>query len=133
MPRTRRRRWEGSSKPATTANISATRTRGPTTPGLRRLTTTWTLSAPPQPTEVAPEDLAVQHLGQYATVKWDDEQQYAIGTIVAVSADADAVRLKLNGIDAPIFFPREVPDDGPAARASSSGFKTRTRLTPTSG
>ena len=29
---------------------------------------------PPQPTEVAPEDLAVQHLGQYATVKWDDEQ-----------------------------------------------------------
>ena len=47
---------------------------------------------PPQPTEVAPEDLAVQHLGQYAAVKWDDEQQYAIGTIIAVSADAEAVR-----------------------------------------
>jgi hypothetical protein len=69
---------------------------------------------PPQPTEVAPEDLAVQHLGQYATAKWGDERQYAIGTIVAVSADADAVRLKLDGIDAPIFFPREAPDDGPS-------------------
>jgi hypothetical protein len=68
---------------------------------------------PPRPTEVAPEALAVQHLGQHATVKWDDERQYAIGTIVAVSADADAVRLKLDGIDAPIFFPREAPDDGP--------------------
>ena len=64
---------------------------------------------PPQPTEIAPEDVAVQHLGQYATVKWDDEQQYAIGTIVAVSADADAVRLTLDGIDAPIAFPRETP------------------------
>jgi len=64
---------------------------------------------PPQPTEVAPEDLAVQHLGQYATVKWDDEKQYAIGTIVAVSADAEAVRLTLDGIDAPITFPRETP------------------------
>jgi hypothetical protein len=69
---------------------------------------------PPQPTEVAPEALAVQHLGQYATVKWGDERQYAIGTIVAVSADADAVRLKLDGIDAPVFFPREAPDDGPS-------------------
>ena len=64
---------------------------------------------PPQPTEVAPEDLAVQHLGQYATVKWGDEQQYAIGTIVAVSADAEAVRLTLDGIDAPVAFPRETP------------------------
>ncbi|MFZ1165420.1 hypothetical protein [Mycobacterium sp.] len=69
-------------------------------------------AAAPEPTEVAPEDLAVQHLGQYATVKWDDEHQYAIGTIVAVSADADAVRVKLDGIDAPIFFPRAAPDDG---------------------
>jgi hypothetical protein len=64
---------------------------------------------PPQPTEVAPEDLAVQHLGQYATVKWDNQLQYAIGTIVAVSADAEAVRLTLDGIDAPIAFPRETP------------------------
>ena len=64
---------------------------------------------PPQPTAVAPEDLAVQHLGQYASVKWDDEKQYAIGTIIAVSADAEAVRLTLDGIDAPIAFPRETP------------------------
>jgi hypothetical protein len=64
---------------------------------------------PPQPTEVAPEDLAVQHLGQYATVKWNDGQQYAIGTIVAVSADTEAVHLTLDGIDAPIAFPRETP------------------------
>ena len=67
----------------------------------------------PQPTELAPEDLAVQHLGQYATVKWDDERHYAIGTIIAVSADTDAVRLKLDGIEAPIFLPRETPEDGP--------------------
>ena len=64
---------------------------------------------PPKPTEVAPEALAVQHLGQYATVKWDDEKQYAIGTIIAVAADAEAVRLRLDGIDAPIAFPRETP------------------------
>lgn len=64
---------------------------------------------PPQPTDVAPEDLAVQHLGQYAAVKWDDEKHYAIGTIIAVSADAEAVRLTLDGIDAPIAFPRETP------------------------
>ncbi|HXS87063.1 MAG TPA: hypothetical protein VN741_15680 [Mycobacterium sp.] len=67
------------------------------------------VSALPHPTEVAPEDVAVQHLGQYATVKWDDERQYAIGTILAVSADADAVRLTLDGIEAPITFPRDTP------------------------
>jgi hypothetical protein len=64
---------------------------------------------PPDPTEVAPEHLAVQHLGQYATVKWDDENQYAVGTIVAISADATAIWLTLGGIDAPIAFPRETP------------------------
>jgi hypothetical protein len=64
---------------------------------------------PPHPTDVAPEDLAVQHLGRYATVKWDDERQYAIGTILAISADAEAVRLTLDGVDAPIAFPRETP------------------------
>ncbi len=78
---------------------------------------------PPQPTEVAPEDLAVQHLGQYATVKWDDEQQYAIGTIIAVSADAEAVRLTLDGIDAPIAFPR-----GDAGQAPSAGLDLRPAL-----
>lgn len=64
---------------------------------------------PPHPTEVAPEDLAVQHLGRYATVKWDDEREYAIGTILAVSADAADVRLTLDGINHPIAFPRETP------------------------
>lgn len=64
---------------------------------------------PPQPTEVAPEELAVQHLRRHATVKWDDERQYAIGTILAVSADAEAVRLTLDGVDDPIAFPRETP------------------------
>jgi hypothetical protein len=65
---------------------------------------------PPHPTEVAPEDLAVQHLGQYATVKWDDDRHYAIGRILAVAADAAEVRLTLDGIDGPIAFPREAPD-----------------------
>ncbi|UMB70564.1 hypothetical protein [Mycobacterium paraterrae] len=64
---------------------------------------------PPQPTEVAPEELAVQHLGQHATVKWEDERHYAVGTILAVSADAAEVRLKLDGIDEPIAFPRDTP------------------------
>ena len=64
---------------------------------------------PPHPTGVAPEDLAVQHLGRYATVKWDDERQYAIGTILAVSADAAEVRLALDGVNDPIAFPRETP------------------------
>jgi hypothetical protein len=66
-------------------------------------------SLPPEPTLVAPEDLAVQHLGQYATVKWEDEKHYAIGTIVAVSASTDSVHLTLDGVDAPIAFPRETP------------------------
>ncbi|WP_343573895.1 hypothetical protein [Mycobacterium sp.] len=64
---------------------------------------------PPHPTEVAPEDLAVQHLGQYATVKWDDDRHYTIGTILAVAADAAEVRLTLDGIDEPIAFRRETP------------------------
>jgi hypothetical protein len=59
----------------------------------------------PQSTEVAPEDLAVQHLGRYATIKWGDDQ-YDIGKIVAVSADAAAVNVKLAGIEAPVSFPR---------------------------
>ncbi len=64
---------------------------------------------PPHPNEVAPSDLAVQHLGRYATVKWEDDRQYAIGTILAVSSDAAEVRLKLDGIDGPIAFPRDTP------------------------
>jgi hypothetical protein len=66
-------------------------------------------AAPPQPTEVAPEDLAVQHLGRYATIKWDDDHQYDIGRIVAVSADAAAVNIKLAGIEAPVSFQRGAP------------------------
>jgi hypothetical protein len=66
-------------------------------------------AAPPQPTEVAPEDLAVQHLGRYATIKWDDDHQYDIGRIVAVSADAAAVTIKLAGIEAPVSFQRGAP------------------------
>ena len=62
-------------------------------------------AAPPKPSEVAPEDLAVQHLGRHATIKWGDDQ-YDIGKIVAVSADAAAVNVKLAGIEAPVSFPR---------------------------
>ncbi|MGO8963029.1 hypothetical protein [Mycobacterium sp.] len=61
---------------------------------------------PPQPTEVAPEDLAVHHLGRHATIKWDDDHTYVIGKIFAVSADAAAVNLKIAGIEAPVSFPR---------------------------
>ena len=64
---------------------------------------------PPHPTEVPPEELAVQHLGQYATVKWEGDHHYAIGTIVAISADAAEVRLKLDGLADAISFPRDTP------------------------
>ena len=47
---------------------------------------------PPRPTEVAPEDLSVHHLGHYATIRWD-EQKYVIGKIVAVSADSAAINV----------------------------------------
>jgi hypothetical protein len=66
-----------------------------------------------QPTEVAPEDLAVQHLGRYATIKWDDDHQYDIGKIVAVSADAAAVNVKLAGIETPVSFRRGASPGGP--------------------
>jgi hypothetical protein len=64
---------------------------------------------PPHPTEVPPGELAVQHLGQYASVKWEDDRQYAIGTIVAISADAAEVRLTLDGLADAISFPRDTP------------------------
>ena len=85
---------------------------------------------PPDPTEVAPEDLAVQHLGQYATVKWDDDRQYAIGTIVAVSADADS---DLAHARRHRRADRLSAGDAGQPDACWSGFKTRTPLTPTSG
>jgi hypothetical protein len=66
-----------------------------------------------QRTEVDPKDLSVQHLGKHATIKWD-EHKYDIGKIVAVSADAAELRVKLSGIDTPIAFQREAAPDGPA-------------------
>lgn len=69
---------------------------------------------PPQPTEVAPEDLSAHHLGQRVTIKWDSEHRYDIGTIEAISADSAAITVKLAGFEAPVSFPREAPRRGPA-------------------
>jgi hypothetical protein len=59
---------------------------------------------PERPTEIAPEDLSVHHLGRYATIKWDREKKTVIGKIVAVSADPAAISVKLDGLDSPITF-----------------------------
>jgi hypothetical protein len=67
-----------------------------------------------QPTEVAPEDLSVRHLGRHAAIRWDDEHKYDIGTIVAVSADSATIRVVLAGLDTLISFQREVPAGGTA-------------------
>ena len=69
--------------------------------------------APPESTEVAPEDLSVHHLGRKATIKWSDERTYDIGRIVAIAADPAAVNVKLAGIDSPVSFPREPAADAP--------------------
>jgi hypothetical protein len=69
---------------------------------------------PPRPTQVAPEDLSVHHLGHYATIRWDNEQKYAIGKIVAVSADSAAISVKLAGVETPVSFQREPAPDDPA-------------------
>lgn len=65
-----------------------------------------------QRTEVAPEDLSVHHIGRPATIKWDDERKYDIGTIVAVTADSSAISVKLAGIELPVSFPREESRQG---------------------
>jgi hypothetical protein len=70
-------------------------------------------ASPPRPTEVAPKDLSVQHLGHYATIKWDDDHKYDIGKVVAVSADSAEVSVKLAGIETPVSFQREVAPGGP--------------------
>jgi hypothetical protein len=68
---------------------------------------------PPRPTEVAPEDLSVHHLGHYATIRWD-EQKYVIGKIVGVSGDSAAISVQLDGVDTPVSFPRDQADGEPA-------------------
>lgn len=66
-----------------------------------------------EPTEIAPGDLSVQHLGHYATVRWD-ENKYDIGKIVAVSADGAEISVKLDGIETPVSFQRDGGRGGPA-------------------
>ncbi|WP_236056461.1 hypothetical protein [Mycobacterium sp. SM1] len=72
------------------------------------------VAPPAQPTEVAPHELSAHHLGCRATVRWDDERRYDIGTIVAVSADSAEISVRLAGLEAPISFQREGPSRGPA-------------------
>ncbi|ORV18505.1 hypothetical protein [Mycobacterium celatum] len=67
---------------------------------------------PAGPTEVAPEDLSVHHLGRRAAIRWDDERRYDLGTIVAVSADSGAITVKLAGLEMPVSFAREGPRGG---------------------
>jgi hypothetical protein len=68
---------------------------------------------PPRPTEVAPEDLSVHHLGHYATIRWD-EQKYVIGKIVAVTGDSAAISVQLDGVETPVSFPRDQAAGEPA-------------------
>ncbi len=65
-----------------------------------------------QPTEIAPGDLSVQHLGRYATIRWDDDNKYDIGKIVAISADSEEISVKLAGIETPVSFERELGRGG---------------------
>jgi hypothetical protein len=65
---------------------------------------------PERPTEVAPEDLSVHHLGRYATIKWDDDKRYVIGKIVAVSGDSATIAVTLDGLDTPVSFQRGQAD-----------------------
>jgi hypothetical protein len=69
--------------------------------------------AAPSLTEVAAEDLTARHVGRRATVKWDEEHRYDIGTIVAVSSDATVISVKLAGVETPISFPREASGQSP--------------------
>jgi hypothetical protein len=68
---------------------------------------------PPRPTEVAPEDLSVHHLGHHATIRWD-EQKYVIGKIVAVSGDSVGISVQVDGVETPVSFPRDQADGEPA-------------------
>lgn len=71
-------------------------------------------AAPARPTKVAPQDLSVQHLGCRATIRWDSEQRYDIGTIAGVSADSSAIAVSLAGVEQPVRFQREATSGGPA-------------------
>jgi hypothetical protein len=68
---------------------------------------------PARPTQVAPEDLSAHHLGRAATIEWNDEHRYDVGTIVAVTADSAAISVKLAGLETPVSFSREAPGEGP--------------------
>lgn len=68
-----------------------------------------------QRTEVAPEDLSVQHLGRHAAIRYDDEHRYDVGTIIAVSADAATISVRLAGLETPVSFQREAPGQGTAS------------------
>jgi hypothetical protein len=68
---------------------------------------------PPRPTEVAPGDLSVHHLGHHATIRWD-EQKYVIGKIVAVSGDSVGISVQVDGVETPVSFPRDQADGEPA-------------------
>ncbi|WP_293054251.1 hypothetical protein [Mycobacterium sp.] len=70
-------------------------------------------SLPARPTQFAPEDLSAHHLGRAATIQWDDDNRYDIGTIVAVSADPTSIKIKLSGLETPVSFSRQPPGDGP--------------------
>jgi hypothetical protein len=67
-----------------------------------------------QPTEFAPEDLSAHQLGLRATIRWESEHRYDIGTIVAISADSAAISVELAGLGKAISFLREIPPSGPA-------------------
>ncbi len=69
---------------------------------------------PPRPTKVAPEDLSVHHLGHYATIRWDDEQKYVIGKIVAISGESATISVKLAEVETPVSFHRDQAPGGPA-------------------
>lgn len=68
---------------------------------------------PSQPTQVAAEDLSVHHLGRPATIKWDDEHKYNIGTIAAITADSSSISVQLTGLESPVSFPRDAAQRGP--------------------
>lgn len=70
-------------------------------------------SSPSRPTQVAPEDLSAHHLGRALSVRWDDENRYSIGTIIAVAADSETISVKLAGVEKPVSVRRDASGEGP--------------------